>query len=108
MRITMHCAEVEADKIHYRENHDMTAAEFCDHVGLLNDRTVLVHMVWLQDPDFELLAKTGTHVSHNPSSNSKLASGIAPIPRLLKAGVNVGLGCDGAPCSNTYGITPFI
>ncbi|KAI7854212.1 amidohydrolase [Circinella umbellata] len=102
IRITMHCAEVEADKVHYRENHDMTAGEFCQHVGLLGDKTVLVHMIWLDDPDFKLLAETGTHVSHNPSSNSKLASGVAPIPRLLEAGVNVSLGCDGGPSNNNY------
>lgn len=64
IRITMYCAEVEADKVHYRENHDMPAGEFCQHVGRLGNQTVLIHMIWLDDPDFKLLAETGTHVSH--------------------------------------------
>ncbi|KAI8388139.1 amidohydrolase [Radiomyces spectabilis] len=102
IRITMHCAEVKADQDHYRQNHDMTPSEFCDHVGLLGDQTVLVHMVWLDDRDFKLLAKTGTHVSHCPASNSKLASGVSPVPAMLDAGVNVSLGCDGGPSNNCY------
>ncbi|KAI8335571.1 amidohydrolase [Chlamydoabsidia padenii] len=102
IRITMHCAEVQADQVHYRENHDMTPCEFCQDVGLLGDKTVLVHMIWLDEKDYKLLADSGTHVSHNPSSNSKLASGVAPIPKLLDAKVNVGLGTDGGPSSNSY------
>jgi cytosine/adenosine deaminase-related metal-dependent hydrolase len=103
IRITMHCAEVQADQVHYRENHGMTPCEFCQDVGLLSDKTVLVHMIWLDEKDYKLLADSGTHVSHNPSSNSKLASGVAPIPQLLDAKVNVGLGTDGGPSSNSYG-----
>lgn len=102
IRITMHCAEVQADQVHYRENHNMRPCEFAQHVGLLGDQSVLVHMVWLDDVDIKMLAETGTHVSHNPSSNSKLASGVAPIPRMIEAGVNVGLGCDGGPSNNCY------
>lgn len=102
IRITMHCAEVQADQVHYRENHNMRPCEFAQHVGLLGDQTVLVHMIWLDDVDIKMLAETGTHVSHNPSSNSKLASGVAPIPRMIDAGVNVSLGCDGGPSNNCY------
>ncbi|KAI8073060.1 amidohydrolase [Gongronella butleri] len=102
IRITMHCAEVEADKVHYRNNHQQSPAEFCQEVGLLGDQSVLVHMIWLDESDYKLLAETGTHVSHNPSSNSKLASGICPVPQLLDAKVNVGLGTDGGPSNNSY------
>lgn len=58
-------------------------------------------MVHLDDSDIAKLAETGTHVAHCPTSNAKLASGIARLPDLLKSGVNVGLGTDGAPCNNT-------
>lgn len=52
--------------------------------------------------DLPILRETGTTIAHNPSSNCKLASGIAAVPEMLEQGVNVGLGTDGAPCSNTY------
>ncbi|CAM0136911.1 hypothetical protein VKS41_007503 [Umbelopsis sp. WA50703] len=102
IRITMHCAEVEADKKFFREEHDMTPMEFCEHVGLLSPQTVLVHMVWVEEKDIKMLAASGTHVSHNPTSNCKLASGIAKIPMMLENGVNVAMGCDGSPCNNDY------
>jgi cytosine/adenosine deaminase-related metal-dependent hydrolase len=63
---------------------------------------VLAHCVWTDDGDWKLLAETGTHVAHNPASNAKLASGIAPINGMLTSGVNVALGCDGGPSNNTY------
>ena len=58
-------------------------------------------MVHLDDSDIAKLAETGTHVAHCPTSNAKLASGVARLPDLLSSGVNVGLGTDGAPCNNT-------
>ena len=66
---------------------------------------VLAHMVNLDlDTDLPLLSATHTSVAHNPTSNLKLASGVAPVPAMLGAGlgINVGLGTDGAPCSNHY------
>src|SRR5207245_9330479 len=76
--------------------------EFAEDVGLLGPHVVLVHMIWITDAEMRTLARTGTHVSHNPSSNTKLASGICPVPALLRAGVNVALGCDGGPSNNAY------
>lgn len=98
--ITMHCAEAPADRTFFA-SHGHTAMSYCDAVSLLGPRTVLVHMVHLEDSDITTLAKTGTHVVHCPSSNSKLASGICRVPDLLEAKVNVTLGTDGAPCNNT-------
>jgi cytosine/adenosine deaminase-related metal-dependent hydrolase len=69
--------------------------------GLTGPRSVFAHGVWLDDAEISLLARTSTAIAHCPSSNLKLASGIAPIPKLLAAGVKVGLGADGAPCNNT-------
>ena len=62
--------------------------------------TVAVHAVWLKPEDLELLAHRGVKVSHCPESNLKLAAGVAPIPELLKLGVTVGLGTDGAASNN--------
>lgn len=102
MGITMHLAEVEADKIYLNETYGLTPVDFAESVGLLGPDVVLVHMVWLTQPEIEKLACTGTHVSHNPSSNTKLASGVCKVPQMLAAGVNVALGCDGGPSNNDY------
>lgn len=103
--LTMHCAEAPKDLTIYRESYDCSPVEFCQRANLIGKgrRTVLAHMVNLDlDRDLPLLHETGVTVAHNPSSNCKLASGIAATPRMLAEGVNVGLGTDGAPCANTY------
>src|SRR2546422_1415443 len=102
MGITMHLAEVEADKIYLNEKFGLSPVYYAETVGLLGPKTVLVHMVWLNQDDINKLATTGTHVSHNPSSNSKLASGVCKVPQMLASGVNVALGCDGGPSNNDY------
>ena len=77
--------------------------EFCGKTGITGPKTVLAHMVNLDlEKDLPLLKQTGTSVAHNPSSNCKLGSGIASVPAMLEAGINVSLGTDGAPCANTY------
>ncbi|MBU0492797.1 MAG: amidohydrolase [Chloroflexi bacterium] len=102
MGITMHLGEVQADVDFMCREFDTTLVGFCDSVGMLGPKTVLVHTVWLSPPEIARLAETGTSISHNPSSNTKLASGFAPIPEMLDAGVNVTLGCDGGPSNNSY------
>lgn len=102
MGITMHLAEVEADKIYLQEKYGLSPVYYAESVGLLGPKSVLVHMVWLTQQDIEKLAETGTSVSHNPSSNSKLASGVCKVPQMLASGVNVALGCDGGPSNNDY------
>ena len=102
MGITMHLAEVEADKIYLNEKFGLSPVYYAESVGLLGPKTVLVHMVWLTQADIDKLAQTHTSVSHNPSSNSKLASGVCKVPQMLASGVNVALGCDGGPSNNDY------
>ncbi len=102
MGITMHLAEVEADKIFLDEKYGLSPVYYAESVGLLGPKTVLVHMVWLTQADIDKLAETRTNVSHNPSSNSKLASGVCKVPQMLDSGVNVALGCDGGPSNNDY------
>ncbi len=102
MGITMHLAEVEADKIFLEEKYGLSPVLYAESVGLLGPKTVLVHMVWLTQEDIDKLAETRTNVSHNPSSNSKLASGVCKVPQMLARGVNVALGCDGGPSNNDY------
>jgi 5-methylthioadenosine/S-adenosylhomocysteine deaminase len=69
--------------------------------GLLGPDTIAAHCVWLDDNEISLMAQTGTHISHNPSSNAKLGNGIARLPEMLAAGINVGLGHDAAECNNS-------
>ncbi|KAK5124906.1 hypothetical protein LTR85_001096 [Meristemomyces frigidus] len=103
MGLTMHCAEAPKDLEIYRECYTCSPAEFCKQAGIVGPKVVLAHMVNLDlEKDLPVLAETGTSVAHNPSSNCKLGSGIAAVPEMLAAGVNVSLGTDGAPCSNTY------
>jgi cytosine/adenosine deaminase-related metal-dependent hydrolase len=101
--LTMHCAEAPKDLEIYRASYGCSPMEFCEKTALTGTKTVLAHMVNLDlEKDLPILRRTGTSVAHNPSSNCKLASGFAPVPEMLAAGVNVCLGTDGAPCSNNY------
>jgi cytosine/adenosine deaminase-related metal-dependent hydrolase len=104
MGVTVHLAEVKSDPEYIRREYQLSPAEYMAEVGLLDlgPKCVLAHGVWLDDNDIALLAKYGATVSHNPSSNTKLASGFARVPEMLVAGVNVGLGCDGGPSNNSY------
>ncbi len=70
-------------------------------LGMSGRDTVLAHCVWATSTEQRILADSGTHVAHCPSSNLKLASGLARVPELLGMGINVTLGADGAPCNNT-------
>jgi cytosine/adenosine deaminase-related metal-dependent hydrolase len=72
-----------------------------ERYGALGPSLVMAHGVWLDTGERDLVRERGAHICHCPSSNLKLASGIAPIPDYLDAGINVALGADGAPCSNT-------
>jgi len=102
MGITIHLSEVREDLDYAASQGFRSPAEFALAHGLLGPRTVLAHFVWSDEADWRLLAQTGTHVSHNPASNSKTATGIAPIVPMTACGVNVSLGCDGGPSNNTY------
>jgi cytosine/adenosine deaminase-related metal-dependent hydrolase len=102
MGITIHLSEVREDLEYAASQGFRSPTEFVHAHGLLGPRSVLAHCVWTDQQDFELMADTGTHVTHNPASNGKTATGIAPIYGMLEAGVNVSIGCDGGPSNNTY------
>ena len=71
-----------------------------ESLGLLSPSLIACHCVWLTEAEMDLLARRGVKVVHNPESNMKLASGVAPIPELLAKGVTVGLGTDGCASNN--------
>jgi 5-methylthioadenosine/S-adenosylhomocysteine deaminase len=69
--------------------------------GILGPDCIAAHCVWLSDVEIALMRETGTQISHNPSSNAKLGNGVARLPEMLGAGINVGLGHDAAECNNS-------
>jgi len=73
---------------------------YLERIGFLNDRVIAAHVVWPQGSDISILKKRGVGVVHNPQSNMKLASGVAPVPKMMNEGVLVGLGTDGAASNN--------
>jgi cytosine/adenosine deaminase-related metal-dependent hydrolase len=78
--------------------------EYFDRLGLSSDRLVLAHGIWLSAHEMNLLEKHRINITHCPSSNLKLASGIARVPEMRRRGINVSLGADGAPCNNNLSI----
>jgi 5-methylthioadenosine/S-adenosylhomocysteine deaminase len=70
-------------------------------VGLLNERLTIAHGVWLRDDEVALLGAAGAGLAHNPVSNLKLKSGVAPMRRVIDAGVNIALGCDNCSCGDS-------
>ena len=74
--------------------------DYLNKVGLTGSHVVLAHCVHLDENELNVLARTGTHVAHCPSSNLKLGSGFAAVPEMMRRGISVSLGADGAPCNN--------
>jgi 5-methylthioadenosine/S-adenosylhomocysteine deaminase len=98
--IHTHASESKEEiEIVFRET-GLRNVEYLDRIGLTAPNLVLAHCVHLDDSEIGILRKSGSHVSHCPSSNLKLGSGIAPVTELLDRGVSVSLGADGAPCNN--------
>lgn len=100
MLLHTHASENLAEVNAVRSRCGMDNIAFLHRMGMLSPKTCLAHCVHVTDQEVGLLSQTRTNVAHCPSSNLKLASGIAPIPRFLESGINVSLGADGAPCNN--------
>jgi 5-methylthioadenosine/S-adenosylhomocysteine deaminase len=96
----IHLAETRREVEELRTQTGLEPAAYLDSLGILDELTVVVHAVWLEPEDMEILARRGVKVSHCPESNLKLAAGVAPVPWLLARGVTVGLGTDGAASNN--------
>ena len=95
-----HCSETATEVRDTVERFGRTPTAHLDELGLLDERTVLAHCVHLTDDDIARLRRSGAAVLHNPLSNLKLGSGIAPIARLLEEGIPVALATDGPVSSN--------
>lgn len=91
-----HLLESRAQNRLQHERFGGSAVKHLADLGFLSERTSCAHCIWLEDADIEILADFGATVVHNPLSNLRLGSGIAPVLKYLDAGINVALGCDGA------------
>ena len=98
--LLIHLSETKTERDDALAKRKMTPTRTLEELGVLNGRVIAAHCVWEDDEDLRILKRHGTGVAHCPSSNTKLASGIAPVTAMLKAGLNVGLGNDGFAGSN--------
>ena len=99
--IHIHLNESLTEVENSRERFGRRPTEVAYDAGLLGPDCVAAHCVWLSDTEIALMRETHTQISHNPSSNAKLGNGIARLPEMLGAGLNVGLGHDAAECNNS-------
>ena len=96
----MHCCETRAEVEGCLERHGLTPPQLLDRMGLFNYGGGGFHCVWMSDEDIELFARKGIYAVTNPASNVKLASGVAPVDKMLSAGVPMAIGTDGAESNN--------
>src|SRR6266404_1011384 len=78
--------------------------DYLNRIGFLSNRVIAAHVVWPSEEELGLLKKLGVGIVHNPQSNMKLASGVAPVPEMLKDDLPVGLGTDGAASNNDLNV----
>lgn len=100
VKLHIHVLETEAELKEMKEKYGMCSIHMLDNIDFFDSNVVAAHCVWLSDGDIQILAERGVNISHNPVSNMKLASGIAPVTKLLQNGANVCLGTDGCASNN--------
>ena len=100
----IHLSETRGEVEQVRKDHHLSPVELLDSVGCLSERTLAAHCVVLSPEEIALLARRKVSASHNAESNMKLASGIAPVPEMIAAGVNVCIGTDGCASNNNLDI----
>ncbi len=103
-----HLLETQAQRLLGYEKYGCSSVEHLDRLGYLGPQTSLAHCVWLEDPDIRILAQTQASVVHNPLSNLRLGSGIAPVLKYRQAGINVCFGCDGAASNDAQDLLEAI
>jgi 5-methylthioadenosine/S-adenosylhomocysteine deaminase len=92
----IHLAETKAQAVMGQQIYGTSLLKHLDAIGVLDANLSLAHSIWIEDDDVGLFARRGATPVHNPASNLRIGSGLAPVKRFLAAGVNVGLGTDGS------------
>ncbi|MET0622807.1 MAG: amidohydrolase [Pyrinomonadaceae bacterium] len=98
--VVTHVAETRKEVEDVTRDHGARPVEYLARIGFLSPRTIAAHTVHLTEGEINLMKQNGVGSVHNPESNMKLASGVAPVPQMLRAGVLLGLGTDGAASNN--------
>src|SRR6266542_2216978 len=96
----IHVAEGRYERDMSFDRHGLSPVKYLDSLGVLNDRVILMHCVWVEPADLDLIAERGARIVHNPGANSFLGDGIAPVREMLSRGIPVALGTDGG-CTNS-------
>ncbi|MCI6378323.1 MAG: amidohydrolase [Clostridiales bacterium] len=102
--VHIHVSETKLDFDGSVERRGLTPPQYLEELGLLEHPVLAAHCVWMTDEDIELFARRGVTILHNPISNLKLASGVAPIAKMLKAGCRIALGTDGVASNNNLNL----
>ena len=102
--VHVHVSETKLDFDGSLERRGLTPPQYLEKLGMLEFPVLAAHCVWFTDEDIELFARRGAVILHNPVSNLKLASGIAPISKMLKAGCKVAIGTDGVASNNNLNL----
>ena len=98
--IQAHISETKAEHEECKVRHGMTPVAYFEKLGAFRSPLIAAHCVWLEDADVDIMVRNGAYMSHNPSSNLKLGSGIAPVKRFREKGMNITIGTDGASSNN--------
>ncbi len=98
--IHTHASENKKECKEVKQVHGMSYIRKLKELNILGKDTILAHGIWLDNEEYQLIKNTDTRISHNPSSNAKLASGICDVVKYKKMGVKISLATDGAPCNN--------
>lgn len=104
--INFHAEESPLQRRVHQEQWGMSGIQRVAKFGLLGERTLVTHVVHVNEGDMQVMAKSGCFVSHNPTSNLKLRNGVAPIGRMMEAGIRVCLGSDGHSSGDTQSLFP--
>ena len=99
-RMHIHLSETKKEHDECVAKYGKTPARWFNDLGTFDSPTFAAHCVWVTEEDMALMREKGVNPVHNPTSNMKLGSGFAPIPRMLELGLNVALGTDGAASNN--------
>lgn len=102
--LILHLAETKHELKEVEAKYGKRPVQYLKDLGLLGPHLILDHCVHINEPEMELLSENKVNVVHNPESNMKLASGIAPVPEMIAKGINVGLGTDGCASNNNLDI----
>jgi len=98
--VVIHVAETQTEVDDILKRYNARPVEYLHRINFLSNRTIAAHVVFANENEIDILKTKGVGIAHNPQSNMKLASGVSPIPQMLKADLPVGLGTDGAASNN--------